>query len=111
MAILERIFKRWCLGWTGSKYEINIEVISEPKTEYQTDEYFALDLPIAPAIMVNNEIVIEGGNVSQEEVETCICRHLKWWNRMDWIHFNDQGGMYDQNATVYQREPRLSELS
>lgn len=61
----------------GAKYEIDIEVISKPKAEYQTDEYFALDLPVAPAIMVNNEIVVEGGNTSQEEVEACICRHLE----------------------------------
>lgn len=60
----------------GAKYEIDIEVISKPKAEYQTDEYFALDLPVAPAIMVNDEIVVEGGNASQEEVETCIRRHL-----------------------------------
>lgn len=60
----------------GAKYEIDIEVISKPKAEYQTDEYFALDLPVAPAIMVNDEIVVEGGNASQEEVEACICRHL-----------------------------------
>lgn len=61
----------------GAKYEIDIEVISKPKAEYQTDAYFALDLPVAPAIMVNEEIVVEGGNVSQEEVEACICRHLE----------------------------------
>ena len=60
----------------GAKYEIDIEVISKPKVDYQTDEYFALDLPVAPAIMVNDEIVVEGGNTSQEEVEACICRQL-----------------------------------
>ena len=53
----------------GAKYEITIEVIAKPKAEYQTDAYFALDLPVAPAIMVNDEIVVEGGNVSQEEVK------------------------------------------
>lgn len=61
----------------GAKYKIDIEVISKPKAEYQTDEYFALDFPVAPAIMVNNEIVVEGGNTSQEEVEACICRQLE----------------------------------
>lgn len=60
----------------GAKYEIELEVIAKPKAEYQTDAYFALDLPVAPAIMVDDEIVVEGGNVSQEEVEACICRHL-----------------------------------
>ena len=61
----------------GAKYGIDLEVISKPKAEYQTDAYFALDLPVAPAIMVNDEIVVEGGNVSQEEVEACICRHIE----------------------------------
>jgi len=31
----------------GQKYEIEIETISKPKAEYQTDEYFELDLPVA----------------------------------------------------------------
>ena len=60
----------------GQKYSINIEVISKPKADYQTDEYFELDLPVAPAVMVEKEIVVEGENVSQYEVESCICRHL-----------------------------------
>lgn len=42
-----------------------------------TDGYFELDLPVAPAAMVANEIVIEGQNVSQHEVAVSICRHLK----------------------------------
>jgi hypothetical protein len=34
----------------GDKYAIKIETISKPKTEYMTDEYFELDLPVAPAV-------------------------------------------------------------
>jgi len=60
----------------GTKYDVVIDDVSKPKAEYQTDGYFALDLLVAPAIMVNDEIVVEGGNVSEEEVEACICRHL-----------------------------------
>lgn len=60
----------------GTKYDVKIEIISKPKADYQTDAYFELDLPVAPAIMVADEIVVEGGNVSQQEVESCICRHL-----------------------------------
>lgn len=29
----------------GEKYEIEIMVISKPKAEFHTDEYYALDLP------------------------------------------------------------------
>jgi len=60
----------------GEKYAVEIEVTSKPKTEYLTDEYFELDLPVAPAVMVGNEIVVEGADVSDHEVEVCICRQL-----------------------------------
>jgi hypothetical protein len=60
----------------GKKYEVDIQVTSKPKAEYTTDEYFELDLPVAPAVMVGDEIVTEGQDVSQHEVETSICRRL-----------------------------------
>jgi hypothetical protein len=60
----------------GEKYDIHIEVTSKPKAEYNTDEYFELDLPLAPAIMVGEEIVVEGANVSEDKVEAVICRHV-----------------------------------
>lgn len=60
----------------GTKYDVKIEIISKPRADYQTDAYFELDLPVAPAIMVDDEILIEGGNIAQAEVEACICRHL-----------------------------------
>lgn len=60
----------------GEKYAIDIQVTSKPKAEYETDEYFELDLPVAPAVMVGEEIVVEGTDISEHKVETCICRHL-----------------------------------
>ena len=60
----------------GNEYEIEVEVTSKPKGDYLTDEYFALDLPVAPAIMVGEEIITEGKDVDDHEVETAICRQL-----------------------------------
>ncbi len=60
----------------GEKYSIAIDVISKPPADYQTDAYFEQDLPVAPAVMVGDEIVVEGADVSDHEVEACICRHL-----------------------------------
>jgi len=60
----------------GEKYEIEIETISKPNAEYQTDEYFELDLPVAPAVMVGEEIVVEGSDIPEDELEAVICRHL-----------------------------------
>ena len=60
----------------GDKYPIEIDVTAKPNAEYETDEYFALDLPVAPAVMVGDEIVVEGTDVSEHDLESCICRHL-----------------------------------
>ena len=60
----------------GDKYDIEIEVTSKPNSKYMTDEYFALDLPVAPAIMVGEEIVTEGKDVDDFSLEAAICKHL-----------------------------------
>ncbi len=60
----------------GQKYEVEIETISKPIAEYQTDEYFELDLPTAPAVMVGEEIVVEGADVAEDKLEAVICQHL-----------------------------------
>jgi hypothetical protein len=60
----------------GQKYEFEAEVISKPIDQYQMDEYFELDLPAAPAIMVGEEIVVEGADVAEDQLEAVICRHL-----------------------------------
>ena len=60
----------------GEKYEVEIETTSKPKAQFLTDEYFAFDLPVAPAIMVGEEIVIEGQDVDDHVVELVICRQL-----------------------------------
>jgi hypothetical protein len=61
----------------GEKYEIDIETIEKPKNEYLTDEYFELDLPVAPAVMVGDEIIVEGSDVDKEKLETVICENLE----------------------------------
>ncbi len=60
----------------GQKYAFEAEVISKPIADYQTDEYFELDLPAAPAIMVAEEIVVEGADVPEDKLEAVIRRHL-----------------------------------
>jgi len=60
----------------GDKYEVEIETVSKPKAEFHTDEYYALDLPAAPAIMVGGEIVVEGSDVDDHSVETAVCGAL-----------------------------------
>ena len=60
----------------GEKYDIDIETVSKPKDDYLTDKYFELDLPVAPAVIVGEEILVEGSDISQNELESAICRQL-----------------------------------
>jgi hypothetical protein len=60
----------------GKKYEIEVETMSKPKEEYMTDEYFELDLPVAPAVMVGEKILVEGTDISQNALEVAICQQL-----------------------------------
>ena len=60
----------------GAKYDIELEVTSQPNAQYQTDEYFDLELPVAPAVMVGEEVVTEGSDIAEDKLEAAIRRHL-----------------------------------
>jgi hypothetical protein len=60
----------------GKTYPIEIEAISKAKAAYETDEYFELELPVAPAVMVGDEILVEGADITDEQLEAAICRGL-----------------------------------
>jgi hypothetical protein len=51
--------------------------IEKPIDQYMTDEYFELDLPVAPAIMVGDEIVVEGTDISNKKLEAAIQAGLR----------------------------------
>lgn len=59
-----------------NKYDIDIDIMAKPKEDYMTDAYFEIDLPVAPAIMVGDEIIVEGSDVKEDKLEAAICRHL-----------------------------------
>jgi hypothetical protein len=61
----------------GAKYDIEMETIEKPQDEYMTDEYFELDLPVAPAVMVGDEIVVEGTDISKRKLEAAIKAGLR----------------------------------
>lgn len=60
----------------GERFPEAIEVISKPRHEYLTVAYAAFGLPRAPAIMVGNDIITEGKDIDDLELEAAICRHL-----------------------------------
>jgi hypothetical protein len=60
----------------GANYPVEFDIFSQPKASYQTDEYYEKDLPVAPAVMVGEEIVVEGSDIAEDKLEAAICRHL-----------------------------------
>jgi hypothetical protein len=60
----------------GKKYGIEVEIISKPRETYQSEEYARLGLPAAPAIMIGEEIIAQGSDMSEEQLEAAIRRHL-----------------------------------
>ena len=61
----------------GEKYKVEIETISKPNQDYRTEEYAGLGLPLAPAILVEDELVVQGCDVDENKLEAAICRHLR----------------------------------
>jgi len=60
----------------GQKYEIDVEIITKSRDEYQSDAHQASRLPVAPAVMVGDEIAAQGPSISEEGLEPMIRRHL-----------------------------------
>jgi hypothetical protein len=62
----------------GEKYKglVEIETISKPRQEFQDIEYMKLGLPIAPAVMVGKELIVQGCESAEGKVEAAICRQL-----------------------------------
>lgn len=60
----------------GEQYNLDIEIISKTRDAYRTAEYQATGLPVAPAIMVGDELVVQGGPISEEALDAAIRRHL-----------------------------------
>ena len=60
----------------GNKEDIAIEVISKPRPEYQSEAYAELGLPKAPAIMVGDDVIVEGRDIDEGELTREIARRL-----------------------------------
>ena len=60
----------------GAQYPIDIETTSKPNAEYETDDWAETERPCAPAIMIGEEVVAEGSDVTEEKVVAEIRKQL-----------------------------------
>ena len=63
------------LPGVGGKYHLELETIAKTRDAYRTAAYQATGLPAAPAIMVDDELVIQGGPISEAVLDSAILRH------------------------------------
>jgi hypothetical protein len=60
----------------GAEYHIDIEITTKPNADYLADEWAETDLPCAPAIMIGEEVVAEGSDVTEEKLVDEIRKQL-----------------------------------
>lgn len=60
----------------GEQVDIEIEIISKPRHDYQTSDWAESGLPKAPAIMLDDDIIVAGRDIDEEELQNVIRRHL-----------------------------------
>ena len=59
----------------GDTYNLEIELISNTRDTYRSAEYLATGLPAAPALMLDDEILVQGRPISEEALDSAIrCR-------------------------------------
>jgi hypothetical protein len=60
----------------GEKYGIAGEVISKPREECASRGYSRLGLPVAPAIMIGEQVLVEKSDIPLEKLESALQRAL-----------------------------------
>lgn len=60
----------------GEKYRVAVEIIARTREAYQSEDYKRTGLPAAPAVMIDDEIIVQGGGLDEEELEAAIRRYL-----------------------------------
>jgi hypothetical protein len=61
----------------GTKYNLKIETVSKPRQDYSTAEYLSSGQPKAPALMLDDGLLIQGCPINEEALECAIRRYLK----------------------------------
>lgn len=60
----------------SAKYSLEIETETHTGDHYKTDVWFDTDLSRAPAIMLGDDMIVEGGDIPEDELEGEILSRL-----------------------------------
>jgi hypothetical protein len=57
-----------------SSNDIDVDVISKPRDEYKTAGHAATGQPTAPAITIDDEVIVQGKDISDKKLKKIIDR-------------------------------------
>ena len=60
----------------GARYGLEIETTSRTREDYRKPEYAASGRPMAPALAIGDEVLVQGGDIEEDKVEAAIRRRL-----------------------------------
>ena len=55
---------------------VKIEITSLPREEYRTENYRRSELPAAPAMMIDDEVVTQGADIKEERLLELLASRL-----------------------------------
>jgi hypothetical protein len=61
----------------GDKTGVEIETVEKSRDEYRSDSYAATNLPVAPAVMIDGEVIAVHNIITQSQMEKMIENRLK----------------------------------
>jgi len=61
----------------GDKTGVEIETVEKSREEYRSDSYAAADLPVAPAVIIDGEVIAVQNIITQSQIERLIDNRLK----------------------------------
>jgi hypothetical protein len=61
----------------GTRFPLEVEFIAQTRESYQSEAHRASGLPPAPAVVIDDEIVLKGPEISEEKLEEAIRRRLR----------------------------------
>jgi hypothetical protein len=58
------------------KSKVEIEITSKTREDYRSNDHAKLGLPVAPAIMVGDEVIAQSCDQAEEKIDRAIRRQL-----------------------------------
>ena len=69
-------FKKMMPG-LGDKFGIDIEIVEKSRDEYRSESYIETKLPVAPAIMIDEDVIEARNNITLSQLEKMIENRIK----------------------------------